>query len=236
MRRLLRRNRPNSGIVEPRGDTLGAMSTPTPAEKYVRRPGKELRERTVAALLMVPCAPVIGAVSLAIWLEGLLDPGARGPVFFREARIAGGREIQMLKFRTLDAAALASLGPGPTHIKSLEQSGHVTRVGNVLRQWYLDELPQLWNIVRGDMFLIGTRPYPIDAYEEELARGVTRKRDMPAGLIGPVQSSKGGSRNDVDVDAEYWHTFQTAPGWRLFLTDLGIVGRSMRVMLEHKGL
>jgi lipopolysaccharide/colanic/teichoic acid biosynthesis glycosyltransferase len=142
-----------------------------------------------------------------------------------------------VKFRTLTSTALESLGEGPTHIATLERAGHVTRVGRWLRAWYLDELPQLWNIVRGDMFLIGTRPYPIELYEEELRAGITRKRDMPAGLIGPVQAHKGVDDVDtVELDADYWEAFQRMSPWRLFLLDLSIVGRSLKVQLEHRGL
>lgn len=167
--------------------------------------------------------------------RGLVDQRARGPVFFRETRIAQGREIELLKLRTLSAASLASLGPGPTHIKHLEGSG-TTRVGAWLKAWYLDELPQLWNIVRGDMLLIGTRPYPIELYEEELARGITRKRDMPAGLIGPVQARKGTSFDGLAADAEYWDALQHRSALRMLVLDVQILWRSVRVVLEHRGL
>lgn len=185
---------------------------------------------------LVLTAPLFVVIAAAIKLEGLLDRRARGPVLFGEDRMSSGRRFKLLKFRTLTADALASLGPGPTHIKPLEEQGHVTRVGRVLKQWYLDELPQLLNVARGDMALIGTRPWPLDIYEEEMARGITRKRDMPAGLIGPVQAGKGSGRSDLDVDLEYWHALQTLPGWRLMLLDMKIIGRSLKVMFEHKGL
>ena len=200
------------------------------------RPGKRARERAAAVALLVPAAPFLGAGALAIWLEGRLDRRARGPVFFRETRIAEGREIGLIKFRTLDASALAEVGPGPSHIAEFERGGRMTRSGALLKRWYLDELPQLWNIVTGDMGLIGTRPYPVELYEEELARGITRKRDMPSGLIGPVQSRKGTPMDPVAVDLAYWEACQTLSGWRLLLLDLRILARSMRVLLEHKGL
>ncbi|HEV2124110.1 MAG TPA: sugar transferase [Chloroflexota bacterium] len=204
----------------------------------LRRRGKEWRERFVATLLLGVSSPVIALCAGAIKLESILDPKARGPVFFREARVSRGRIIQMLKFRTLTSEALAGLGEGPTHIAELERAGQLTRAGRVIRQWYLDELPQLWNIVRGDMFLIGTRPYPVELYEEELSRGVTRKRDMPAGLVGPVQAHKGSPNHpdSLDLDAEYWYAFQHFSAFRLFLLDLRILLRSARVQLEHKGI
>lgn len=203
-----------------------------------RRRGKEWRERLAALLLLVPASPMLLLCGLAIKIESFLRPSARGPVFFREARISRGRVIGLLKFRTLPADTLAALGPGPTHIATHEKAGQLTIVGRVIRQWYLDELPQLLNIVRGDMFLIGTRPYPIELYEKELAEGITRKRDMPAGLIGPVQAHKGDERAEdgVALDAAYWQDFRTLPGWRLLLRDLGIVARSIKVQLQHKGL
>ena len=205
----------------------------------VRRRGKEARERLLALLLLVPAAPVMALCALAIKLEALVDPRSRGPVFFVEQRVSRGRVIPMLKFRTLSAAALEGLDrTKPTHIADLEQEGHLTRVGRLIRQWYLDELPQLVNIVKGDMFLIGTRPYPIEEYEAELARGITRKRDMPAGLVGLVQSHKGklDVLDEVELDRIYWDAFQTYSPWRLLAFDLRILLRSAKVQAEHRGL
>lgn len=213
-----------------------APTSPAP----FRRRGKELRERLLAGLALVPFIPVFIACAAAIKLEGLFDREARGPIFFYEDRISRGRVIKLMKFRTLTASALASLGPGPTHIANLEKAGQITRAGRLIRQWYLDELPQLWNIVRGDMYLIGTRPWPIELYEAEMARGITRKRDMPAGLVGPVQANKGGAdpRSDaaLELDLEYWEAFKTYPWWRLLALDLQILKQSLRVQLEHKGI
>lgn len=183
-----------------------------------------------AAPLLVPCA-------LAVKLEALLDPRARGPVLFGEERVAQGRHFRLLKFRTLSARALASLGDGPTHIKALEERGEVTRVGAVLKRWYLDELPQLVNIVRGDMGLIGTRPWPVELYDAHLASGDTLKRDMPAGLIGPVSTSKGQADPDgLDADRAYFEAYQNYPWWRLLVLDARIVARALRVVAQHKGL
>jgi lipopolysaccharide/colanic/teichoic acid biosynthesis glycosyltransferase len=196
---------------------------------------KERRERAVAAVALLVLSPVLVVAAIAIKVEGLLDPRARGPIFFRETRIGRGQPFELLKLRTLDARALRSLGPGPTHIKHLEHE-RTTRVGEVLKRWYLDELPQLWNIVRGDMLLIGTRPYPVELYEEEMAKGITRKRDMPAGLIGPVQAGKGRISDPVAADAEYWTALNERSTLGLLLLDLQIVGRSVRVVLEHRGL
>lgn len=202
----------------------------------VRRRGKELRERALATAALVPTLPLMAGIAVAIKVEGLLDPTARGPVFFIERRISRGREIDLIKFRTLNAEALAELDDGPTHIKRFERAGMVTRVGDWLKNWYLDELPQVLNIVAGDMFLIGTRPYPLDAYEAELEKGRTRKRDMPGGLVGPVQSYKGvKSPSGLQLDAEYWEAFTTWSAWELLRLDWQILNRSVKVQMRHEG-
>jgi lipopolysaccharide/colanic/teichoic acid biosynthesis glycosyltransferase len=206
------------------------------AERVYRRRGKELRERALALLLLIPAAPVLTLCALGIKLEGLVDRRARGPVFFREDRVSRGEVFKLIKFRTLDRDAISGLGPGPTHIKGLEEGQHLTRMGRIMHRWYLDELPQLWNIVRGDMQLIGTRPWPIELYEEEMARGITRKRDMPAGLVGPVQASKGSGDEGLALDLAYWEAYKTYPAWKLLVLDMRILARSAKVQLEHKGL
>ena len=209
-----------------------------PAGVVVRR-GKEWRERVLAGIALVPLAPVFALCALVIKLEGVFDRDARGPVFFIEQRVARGRVFGLMKFRTLKASVLASLDPGkPTHIAKLERTGGVTRAGKVLKQWYLDELPQLINVVRGEMGLVGTRPWPLNLYEQEMAQGITRKRDMPSGLVGPVQSRKGDptAPSSLDLDLAYWDAYRTYPGWRLLLLDMRILLRSGKVQLEHKGI
>ena len=187
-------------------------------------------------MLLVPAAPVLAVAAAAVWLEAKLDRRARGPVLFRETRISQGERFELLKFRVLDASALAELGPGPTHIGTYERQGRMTRTGRFLKQWYLDELPQLINVARGDMGFIGTRPWPVELYEDELAKGITRKRDMPSGLIGPVQARKGQPMDPLALDLDYLEALDTLPGWRMLLLDLRIVGRSIRVLLQHRGL
>lgn len=208
--------------------------------KRTRRRGKEARERLVALLLLIPTAPLFVLCALLIKLEGVIDKDARGPVFFKEDRISRGRVIKLLKFRTLTAYALASFDEGaPTHIALLELQGRgMTRAGRLVRQWYLDELPQLLNIVKGDMYLIGTRPYPLDYYEQEMSQGITRKRDMPAGLLGLVQSYKGEPEFDrqVALDQQYWEAFQTYSAWKLLKLDLKILKDCIRVQARHQGL
>lgn len=201
-----------------------------------RRRGKERLERALAATALVACSPVFAVFATAIKLEGWYDPRAKGPVLLREDRVSRGRTITLLKFRTLDEQGLEMLAAGTQHIKELEQAGHLTRVGTVLKDWYLDELPQLINIAAGDMFFIGTRPWPLAPYQQELEQGISRKFDMPAGLIGPVQSKKGhvGSK-EIAVDMDYWQAFTTLSTWELLKLDAAIVWDSLQVQLAHEG-
>jgi lipopolysaccharide/colanic/teichoic acid biosynthesis glycosyltransferase len=196
--------------------------------------------RVLALLGLVLLAPVFAAISVAIKLEGLVRPSARGPVLFVEERMSRGQPFGLIKFRILDRSALRSLGPGPSHIKHLELAGneHVTLVGRFLKRFYLDELPQLFNIVKGDMALIGTRPWPLELCQEEIARGITRKVDMPAGLLGPVQAHKGNesSPGGIALDLDYFEAYKTLPLPKLIALDLRIAARCIKVMLEGKGL
>ncbi len=107
----------------------------------------------IAGAAFVVAAPVMAVVALLVRLSG------RGPILYRGARVGrGGRVFTMLKFRTLAHDAETRLGPylGPelTQLTANE----VTRLGRVLRAYKLDELPQLLNVLRGDMSIVGPRP------------------------------------------------------------------------------
>jgi exopolysaccharide production protein ExoY len=143
---------------------------PTPGRGAPYRAAKRGLDVLASAALLLLLAPLFVAVALALRLEG-------GPVLFRHRRIGrGGRQFDCLKFRTMrpDAeAVLVSLLEEDPRVRAewalsakLVDDPRVTRRGRFLRRWGLDELPQLVNVVRGEMSLVGPRPVP----EEELER------------------------------------------------------------------
>ena len=119
------------------------------AREAYKRPF-DLGAVAVAALLLLPLWPVVGlAIALAIRVE------SPGPVLYRQRRLGrGGREFMLLKFRTMVHGAEQRTGP----VWARWRDARTTRVGRVLRRWHLDEVPQVVNVVRGEMSLVGPRP------------------------------------------------------------------------------
>lgn len=110
---------------------------------------KRLFDLTLAAVGLLASSPLWIAIAAAVKLED------GGPVFFRQERVGlGGRAFSALKFRSMIPDAEAISGP----VQALENDPRVTRVGRLLRATALDELPQLWNILIGDMSFVGPRP------------------------------------------------------------------------------
>jgi len=121
----------------------------------------------VSGSLVVLLAPVWAAVVGAVGLDMLRCPRDRGPLLYREPRVSAGRPFRLLKFRTLRRDVLA-VAAG--HVRPYEADvANLTWAGRrVLKPMYLDELPQLVNILRGDMSLVGPRPWPDELVERHL--------------------------------------------------------------------
>ena len=136
---------------------------------------------------LVVLAPMIAAVALVVKLE---EPSA--PALFRQERCGrGGRHFRLLKFRSMvpNASAmrerLREMSTVPWPDFRLQNDPRVTRVGRVLRRTSLDELPQLWNVLRGEMSLIG--PRPTSFHEDTYALWQTERLDFRPGITGPWQ-------------------------------------------------
>ena len=201
---------------------------------------KSAFDKVVALVSLVLAAPVFGLVALAILLDGRFWPEDWGPVFHRETRISAGRPFSLLKFRTMQVGAIEEARRRGLTVKYLEREGRGhTRVGWYLRRWYLDELPQLVNILRGDMSFVGPRPPAPFEYERELSEGNVRKRLARAGLVGLQQVYKGRTRGfeeEIALDYEYVARVRVMTPLRRLIYDVGIIVRSLRVLLEGKGL
>jgi len=129
---------------------------------------------------------------------------------------------------------------GIVHTKLLEQErANLTKIGWLAKKFYLDELPQLYSILKGEMSLVGPRPWnPVD-YRNEVVKGVYRKKVIKAGLLGLVQISKGGNgehQNGIGLDEEYINCVKTFSPTKLLFYDLAIIGRSIKLILKGEGL
>ena len=196
---------------------------------------KRLLDVTVAATLLLLLSPVVAVVLLAFTLDGLLSPPDRGRLFYSEPRISRGREFGLLKFRTLRADVLARAAG---HARLLEvEPANLTWLGRrVLKPWYLDELPQLWNVLRGDISLVGPRPWPPELVAQQRDEGLTYRDTLPAGLTGPAQITKGSGKRYADLDLEYAERFRMLGSWALVRYDLDILARTLRVIARGEGL
>lgn len=169
-----------------------------------------------AILLAVVLAPLLVTIGGLV----LLDSGR--PVFFRQTRIGrGGRPFRILKFRTLRAGS--SPTPAPKQ--------HETRIGGLLRRWGLDELPQLWNILRGEMSLVGPRPTLPGQVDRYGAFERQRLRVRP-GLTGWAQIH---GRNAISWDErialDVWYVKH-----RSFRLDARILWRTPSAVLSGRGV
>jgi exopolysaccharide production protein ExoY len=192
----------------------------------VSRPlAKRLLDIVVAAPLLLLFSPVFALVFIAY----------AGRPFYREPRVSAGRTFGLLKFRTLRADVLARAGG---HARPLEADpANLTWLGRrVLKPWYLDEVPQFWNVLRGDLSLVGPRPWPPKLVEQQRAEGVTYRDEVPAGLTGLAQLTKGSDRRYADLDIAYIERCRGLGSWTLVRYDLEILVRTVSVIARGQGL
>ena len=141
---------------------------------------KRVGDIVISLLGLIVLSPLMGIVALMIRAED------HGPVLFRQDRVTiRGRIFRICKFRTMTVAASEDDHP----ISAQEADARVTRIGRFLRRWRIDELPQLWNILQGDMTIVGPRPEMVpnvEKYKRELPDFIYREK-MKAGLTGYAQ-------------------------------------------------
>ncbi len=186
----------------------------------------------VSGALLILLSPVLLGLAVAIRLD------SPGPALYRQARRGrNGSTFTILKFRTMFGDAerrrddLLHLNEvdGPL-FKIKGRDPRVTRLGGVLRRWSLDELPQLWNVLRGDMSLVGPRPFVVHEADRITGWGL-RRLDTTPGITGPWQVL---GRNDLAFEEMVKLDYLYATNWSLWW-DLRILYQTVLVVLQRKG-
>jgi len=223
-------------------DQIGAL----PVVTLFREPlSQTARVAKRASDIFVSAAALLVLAPLWLLIAALVKLDSRGPVFYRQERVGmDGRLFLFLKFRTMRAdsddsqhreyqrryiagAADTNLGDTSRPVYKLRTDPRVTRVGRVLRRLSLDELPQLLNVLRGEMSVVGPRP-PIPYEVESYALWHRRRLDMKPGVTGLWQVS---GRNRLSFDEMVRLDLYYIENWSLWL-DLKIILRTLPVMLR----
>lgn len=202
-----------------------------PAVGGFPRLAKRIVDIAIACLALLALAPVFLVIALLIKLT------SAGPVFFEQPRIGlRRRQFPMLKFRTMtkDAEALRDYVKDLNNAQGISfkvfQDPRVTAVGRILRRSSLDELPQLINVLRGEMSLVGPRPIPVWVAEQMRGAAYTRRFSVPQGLTGFWQVE--GREQDFDRMAA--QDLQYVDSWTFGL-DLRILLKTIPAVFRGEG-
>jgi exopolysaccharide biosynthesis polyprenyl glycosylphosphotransferase len=196
---------------------------------------KRTVDLVVSAVALVLLAPLLSIVALLVKLD------SRGPVLFVQTRIGeGDRPFRMLKFRTMVADAdvrkvdVAHLNHyvaagGDTRMFKAPDDPRVTRVGRFLRRYSLDELPQLVNVLKGEMSMVGPRPLIVDE-DRHVCDWARARLTVKPGMTGPWQVL---GRNDIPFDEMMRLDYLYVTNWSL-LRDIGLMLRTVPAVLRPR--
>jgi exopolysaccharide biosynthesis polyprenyl glycosylphosphotransferase len=192
---------------------------------------KRALDTTVSAIALTLLSPLILAIALAVKF------GSKGPVFYRAQRVGRkGRTFACYKFRTMVVNAdqlkedLKHLNEREGVLFKIAKDPRITSVGRVLRKYSLDELPQFYNVLRGDMSLVGPRP-PIASEVEQYDLSHLRRLDVLPGITGLWQVE---ARQDPSFDSYISLDTAYVENWSLWL-DLKILARTIGVVFSGTG-
>lgn len=193
---------------------------------------KRTVDTAIAAAALAFTAPLLTIIAIAIKLE------SRGPILYQAQR-AGlkGRRFRCYKFRTMTADAdklkehLRALNQRQGPFFKMVDDPRITRSGRFLRRYSLDELPQLWNVIRGEMSLVGPRPHPLDDFER-YDLGDLQRLDVPPGLTGLWQVT---ARRDPSFERALALDLEYIRSWSLW-RDFQILYKTVSVVFRGSGV
>lgn len=201
---------------------------------------KLLFDKLVAIIALVFTSPILLALKGAYLLEGLIIPANKGPMFFYYYAMSAGRVIPKYKIRLIKTSYIDPVGAtkGDWHAYSAEWSPESrTYVGRFVKKFYLDELPQFYSVLRGDMSIVGPRTLAVHHYQRDLEQGNVARFLIKGGLLGLGHVMKGTPEMGNPVyEYEYVDQYIKLSPIGLLWLDLKIIGRGIKVIIQGKGL
>jgi len=201
------------------------MSIQQPTFSRLSSVSKRALDIVGATVAIVALAPLFLAVAVAIRLD------SRGPVFFTQQRSGRrGRFFKLYKFRSMGTGSTILVRDDGAIVKGPDDA-RITRVGRFIRRFSLDEAPQLFNVLKGDMSLVGPRPLVLAEHEALSERWQARRADLRPGLTGPWQVS---GRSNIPFQDMIKFDYQYVAGWSL-ARDVEILLSTLPAVISGRG-
>ena len=200
---------------------------------------KTLIDRVIGSILVLISIPFLILLKIGFLIEGFLMPENKGPMLFYYNAVSAGKVIPKYKIRLIKTKFIDPIGASKHDwiAFSAEWSPQSrTYMGRFVKKFYLDELPQFFSVVKGDISIVGPRTLSVLHYERDLAQGNVSRRLIKGGLLGLGHINKGtANMGDPSYEYEYIDQYLNRSAWALFTLDLWIIWKGVALMSKGGG-
>ena len=196
-------------------------------------------DKLVALIMLTVAMPVLFLLKLAYIIEGWIFPENKGPMFFYYNAVSAGKIIPKYKIRLIKTKFIEPVGAkrGDWIAYSAEWTPESrTYVGQFVKKFYLDELPQFYSVLKGDTSIVGPRPLSVLHYERDLAQGNVTRKLLKGGLLGLGHINKGTTEMGNPIyEYEYVNEYLNRTSFGLLCLDLWIIWKGISVIVKGGG-
>jgi len=226
--------KPPTDEVRARYAHVFALQEPLPTRFF-----KILFDKVVALILLILAAPILLLLKIAYLIEGWLIPENKGPMIFFYWAVSRGRRIPKYKIRLIKMRYIEPVGASKHEWIAFSAEwtpDSRTHLGQFVKKFYLDELPQFWSVFVGDMSIVGPRPLSELHYERDLAQGNITRKLLSGGLLGLGHILKGTPEmGNPEPEYAYIDQYLKRSSLSLLWLDLQIIGKGIRLMMKGGG-